>query len=104
MENKLDFPIITLYKPHLPDNDESWKVFEDDDIVLAFLKDEMQDPSKIINLKQNRYPKGLAPLEDAFSPSDSSKTDKSEKKFSKTIDEIEQIDIETETKSKTLNA
>ena len=88
MENKPNFPVITLYRPHLPDNDESWQVFEDNDTILAFLKDKVQDPSKSITLEKKKYLKGLAPLEDTFSPSDSSKIDKSQNKISKTIDEI----------------
>lgn len=76
MENNPDFHVVTLYKPHLPDNNESWQVFEDDDTVLSFWKYEVQDPSKIINLEKNKYPKGFVPLEDTFSPSESSKNDK----------------------------
>lgn len=87
MGNKPDGRIITLYRPHLPNNDEFWKVFEDDDTILSFLKGEAQEALKITNLKKNRYPKGLSALEDTFSPSDSSKTNRFRRKFSKVIDE-----------------
>ena len=62
MDNKLDCFVITLYRPHFPDNDKSWHIFEDDDIILTFLKSEAQESSIVINLEQNRYPKGLPPL------------------------------------------
>lgn len=86
MANKLDFPVITLYRPHLPNNDESWKFFEEDNTILAFLKDEIHEPSMVINLEHNKYPKGLAPLEDIFSSIHASKVGTYENKFSKTIE------------------
>lgn len=73
MANKSDCLVVTLYRPHLLDNDGSWYIFEDDDVILAFLKDEIDKPSKVINLEYNKYPKGLTPLEDTFSSSDASK-------------------------------
>lgn len=66
MASKPDYVVVTLYRPHLPKYDESWHIFEDDDSLLAFFKDEVPKYSKIINLKENRYPNRLAPLEDTF--------------------------------------
>lgn len=55
------------------------------------------------NLDQNTYPKGLAPLEDIFSSSDASKINAYEMKFSKTIDEVDQLNIGTELELKIIN-
>lgn len=57
----------------------------------------------VINLEHNRYPKGLAPLEDTFSLSDASKFGASENKFSKTIDEVDQLNIGTKHEPKNIN-
>lgn len=70
--NKLNCHVVTLYRPHLPDNDEFWNIFKDDNMILSFLKDEIHEPSRDINLEQNKYPKVLTPLEDTFSSSDAS--------------------------------
>ena len=51
MASKPDCHVVTLYRPHLPNNDESWNLFEEDDTILAFLKYEVREPSKIINLE-----------------------------------------------------
>lgn len=101
--DRYDMAIITLYRPHFLDNDESWNIFEDYDTILGFLKDEVQEPSRVINTELNRYPKGLAHLEGTFSPSDASKIRTSENKFSKKIDQVEQVNIGTETGPKILN-
>lgn len=103
MDNKLYFPIVTLYRPHFISNNESWKVFEDDDIVLYFIKDEVQETSRVINLEQNKYPKGLIPLEDTFSPNDASKVEISKNFFSKKIDDDEQVNIGTKIEPQILN-
>ena len=100
MSNKIGCHVLTLYKVHFPDNHESWHIFEDDDMILFFSKGKVQEPSRVINLDQNRYPKWRFPLEDTFSPSDASKTGTSENKFSKTIDQVKQVNIGTKSESK----
>ena len=41
MENRPDCQVDTLYRPSLPENDESWQVFEYDEHIIAFLEDKV---------------------------------------------------------------
>ncbi len=75
------------------DNDESWQVFDDDDHIISFLEDRVSYDSWVIDLTHNKYPKGLVPLENAFSPSDAHLPIPHERKFTKTIDETKPINI-----------
>jgi hypothetical protein len=59
-----------LYRPHLPNNVESWQVFPDDEGICAFLQNDLYKPKEIISLEDNKIPKGLTPLESSFSMSD----------------------------------
>lgn len=61
-------PILYTYRPTVPDNDESYKVFENDEQICSFLLDDEQDPlcPEVIRLKDNVYPKGLVPSENLF--------------------------------------
>jgi hypothetical protein len=61
---------LSLYRPHLPDNVESWKVFIDDEGICAFLQNEPYKPKETISLENDKIPKGLTPLESSFSMSD----------------------------------
>jgi hypothetical protein len=65
--------VISLYRPHIPDNEESWKVFSNDEILQDFLTNETEESIDIIDLAQNKFPKGLTPLENSFSSSDATK-------------------------------
>jgi len=69
---KPDCSVISLYRPHLPDNEESWQVFDHDESLHAFLTNESTCDFEMINLEHNMYPKGVAPLESNFSLSDAS--------------------------------
>jgi len=70
---KPDCVVISLYRPHLPDNQESWQVFDHDESLQAFLTNEGEQNFEVINLEHNKYPKGLTPLESSFSMNDASK-------------------------------
>jgi ribonuclease HI len=59
-----------LYRPHIPDNVESWKVFPSNEGICAFIQNEPFKPKEIISMENNQIPKGLTPLESSFSSSD----------------------------------
>jgi hypothetical protein len=61
---------MSLYRPHFPDNVESWQVFPDDESICAFLQNEPLKRKEIISLEDNKFTKGLTPLEISFSSSD----------------------------------
>jgi hypothetical protein len=70
------------FRPHVLNNIGSWQVFEDDRHILNFLNstnefanhniDEIQEGEEIpmIQVKSNKIPKGLVPLEQLFDRSD----------------------------------
>jgi hypothetical protein len=70
------------FRPFVLDNIGSWQVFEDDRHILNFLNcaneftdhtiDEIQEGEEVpmIQLKSNKIPKGLVPLENLFDRSD----------------------------------
>jgi ribonuclease HI len=60
----------SLYRPHIPDNIESWQVFPSDESICAFIQNEPIKPKEIIAMEDNKIPKGLTPLESSFSLSD----------------------------------
>jgi hypothetical protein len=60
----------SLYRPHLPNNEELWQVFSDDESICVFIQNEPYNLKEIISLKNNKIPKGLTPLESLFSTSD----------------------------------
>jgi hypothetical protein len=59
-----------LYRTHMPDNVESWKVFPSDESIYAFIQNEPYNPKEIISMENNKIRKGLTPLESSFSSSD----------------------------------
>jgi hypothetical protein len=70
---------MSLYHPDFPNNVESWQVFPDDESIYAFLQNEPIKQKEIIYLEENKFPKGLTPLERSFSSSDvGNKKDKEE--------------------------
>jgi len=68
-----DCSVISLYRPHLPKNQEYWQVFDHDESLQAFLTNEVEQNFEVINLEHNKYSKGLTPLESSFSTNDASK-------------------------------
>jgi hypothetical protein len=61
---------MSLYRPHIPDNVESWQVFKNDEDICAFLQNEPLKPKEVISIEDDKFPKGLTPLESSFSMSD----------------------------------
>jgi ribonuclease HI len=59
-----------LYYPHLPDNVESWQVFPSDEGICAFIQNKPFKPKEIIFVEDEKFTKGLTPLESSFSSSD----------------------------------
>lgn len=70
LAHRLDCTFLSLYRPYLPDNVESWQVFPDDEGICAFLHNEPYKPKDTISLKNDKLTKGLSPLESSFSMSD----------------------------------
>jgi ribonuclease HI len=77
-----DIQEIFLHRPVLPDNVDSWKVFDIDEQICRFLqnKEEFEDlhinheleeeTRNIIQLKKNKIPPGLSVLESMFDSND----------------------------------
>jgi ribonuclease HI len=59
-----------LYCPHIPDNMESWQVAPSDEGIFTFIQNEQFRTKEIISIEDDRFPKGLTPLEGSFSLSD----------------------------------
>jgi ribonuclease HI len=57
-----DCTFLSLYRPHPPNNVESWHVFLDGESFCAFLHNELYKPKEIISLEDNEIPKGLTPF------------------------------------------
>jgi hypothetical protein len=57
---------MSLYHPHIPENVESWKVLKNDEDIYAFLQNEPLKPKEVISIEDNKFPKGLNPLESSF--------------------------------------
>jgi hypothetical protein len=72
-----------LYRPHIPDNIESWQVFPNGERICAFIQNEPYKPKEIISMEDNKIPKGLTPLESSFSSSDVGKKEKHKEEESK---------------------
>jgi hypothetical protein len=72
-----------LYRPHISDNIESWKVFPSDELICAFIQNEPCKPKEIISIEFNKIPKGLTPLESSFSSSDVGDKEKHKEEVSK---------------------
>lgn len=79
-----------LYRPHICNNVESWKVFPSDEVIFSFIQNESFKPKEIISIEDDKFPKGLTPLEILFSSSDvgkkeTHKEEGSKRKFGDTI-------------------
>jgi hypothetical protein len=59
-----------LYRPHISDNVQSWQVFPSDEGICAFIQNEPFRPKEIISIEDDKFPKGMTPLESSFSSSD----------------------------------
>jgi ribonuclease HI len=70
LPHRPDCTFQSLYRPHIPDNIESWQVFPNDESICAFIQNEPFKPREIISIEDNKIPKGLTPLESSFSSSD----------------------------------
>jgi hypothetical protein len=84
-----DCTFQSLYRPHIPDNVESWKFFPSDESICDFIQNELYNPKEIISMEDNKIPKCLT-LEISFSSSDVGKKEKhkeeeSKRKLGKTI-------------------
>jgi hypothetical protein len=66
LPQKHDYTFLSLYRPHLPNNVESWWVFPDDKSICDFLQNELYKPKEIISLEDNKFTKCLTPLENSF--------------------------------------
>jgi ribonuclease HI len=98
-----DCTFLSLYRPHLPNNVESWQVFPDDESICAFLQNELYKPKEIISLEDNKFPKGLTPLESSFSTSDvGSHNDKKEEESKRKIGDLIPLNIGTPEQPKVL--
>jgi hypothetical protein len=103
LPQKLDCTFLSLYRPHLPNNVESWQVFPDDEIICAFLQNEIYKSKEIISLEDNKISKGMTPLESSFSTSDvSNKKDKEEEESKRKIGDIIPVNIGTQDHPKIL--
>ena len=60
---------------------------------MNFFTNNTKESSQIINIDQKKYPKGLVPLKDVFSPNDAAKISSSNKPLHKTSDKIVQVNI-----------
>jgi hypothetical protein len=73
----------SLYRPHIPENIESWQVFPSDESICSFIQSEPYKPKEIISMEDNKIPKGLTPLESSFSSSDVGNKEKNKEEESK---------------------
>jgi ribonuclease HI len=70
LPHKPDCTFQSLYRPHIHENIESWKVFPSNESSYDFIQNETFRPKEIISIEDNKIPKGLNPLECLFSLSD----------------------------------
>jgi ribonuclease HI len=78
-----DCTFQSLYRPHIPENIESWQVFLSDESICSFIQNEPYKPKEIISIENNKIPKGLTPLESSFSSSDVGDKEKQKEEESK---------------------
>lgn len=57
-----DFVLQSLYQCHLPNNEEHWQVFSNDDCIFSIIQGQTTTKKEIISHKDNKYPKGPSPL------------------------------------------
>jgi hypothetical protein len=83
LPHRPDCTFQSLYRPHIPENIESWQVFPNDENICAFIQNEPFKPKEIISIEDNKIPKGLTPLESSFSSSDVGNKEKHKEEESK---------------------
>jgi hypothetical protein len=87
---------MSLYHPHIPDNVESWQVFKNDEDICAFLQSELLKPKEVISIEDDKFPKGLTPLESSFSMSDVGKKENTvEEESKRKVGDIVSVNIGT---------
>jgi len=64
-----DYSFQSLYRPHIPDDVESWQALPNDESDCAFIQDEPPKLVEIISIEDENIPKGLNPLEISSSSS-----------------------------------
>jgi hypothetical protein len=57
---------MSLYRPHFPSNIQSYQVFVDDENTCSFLQNEPLKKKEIMSLEDDKFPKGLTPLESHY--------------------------------------
>jgi ribonuclease HI len=65
-----DCTFQSLYHPHIQDNVESWHIFPNNEGICTFIQNEPFKPKEIISMDDDKFPKGLTPLESSFSSID----------------------------------
>jgi hypothetical protein len=94
----------SLYRPHILDNVETWKVFPSDESISAFIQNEPYKPKEIISMEDNKIAKGLNPLESSFSSSDvGNKTKHKEEDSKRKVGETISLNIGTPDSPKNVN-
>jgi hypothetical protein len=83
VSHRPDCTFQSLYRPHIPDNIESWQVFPSDESIYAFIQNKPYKPKEIISIEDNKILKGLTPLESWFSSSDVGNKEKQKEEESK---------------------
>lgn len=113
------FKVGVLFKLAVPNNEESWQVFDNDEHIAIFfevqgINDEEShkkgnqnqnfDQQGILNINSNYVPKGLIELKSLFTGNDKVKSDSmSEKESQRTFQEMKKINIGTPENPKLLN-
>jgi hypothetical protein len=52
LPHRHDCSFQSLYRPHIPDNVESWQALPNDESVCDFIQDEPLKPKEIISIEQ----------------------------------------------------
>jgi ribonuclease HI len=81
---RLDCTFQSLYRPHIPDNVESWQGFPSDEEICDFIQNEPFRPKEIISIEDDKFSKGLTPLKSSFFSSDVSNKEIHKEESSKT--------------------
>jgi hypothetical protein len=70
LTQRYDCTFQSLYRPHIPNIVESCQVFPNDQGICSFIQNELFKPKEIISMEDDKFPKGLTPLESSFLLSD----------------------------------
>jgi hypothetical protein len=61
---------LFLFRPHIPNNQESWQVFPNYENICSFIQNDSYNPKEIVSIEENKIPKGSTPLKNPISTSD----------------------------------